>query len=141
MINQLVEEGFITPIQISGKNHRSIALFNKYKRLDKKAKMHQSEIEKLLSSYHPRMKLQYYINRKEEYVYDKVYLEAIDYHLKSSDPIWMSVNERSYLLFGDEKWLQKEGQKVLNKIGLKMNDLNCEFEYGTLFLLSMSDLA
>ncbi|MXQ54969.1 Wadjet anti-phage system protein JetD domain-containing protein [Shimazuella alba] len=133
-INQLVEEDLIESVKSSGKNHRVNSLYNKYKYKLKKTKMGQHEFEKLLLTYHPKIKLNHYSAHKDEFEKDKSYLDCINTFLKSTKiKHWLSVNERSYELFGDEKWLQKNGQKILKKIGLSFSDLKCEIEHEPFF--------
>lgn len=134
IINQLVQEGLIQPIDNSGKNHRTDSLFNKYKRIVNKNRMARADIDQLLLLYHPSMKVTYYINRNNEYEVDQPFLQAINNFLTNAqDTSWLSVNERSYELVGNEKWLLANGQKLLNKIGLTLSDLRCEIEHEPFF--------
>lgn len=138
-INQLVEEGLIESVKSSGRNHRLNSLYNKYKYKVKKTKMKRQEFEQLLLTYHPIIKLNHYSIHKDEYEKDKLYLDSINEFFKSTKiKHWLSVNERSYELFGDEKWLQKNGQKILKKVGLSFSDLKCEIEHEPFFYYQCS---
>ena len=69
----------------------------------------------------------YYLKHAEDVDKDYEYLLAINNYFAQSLPtdVELSVNERSLLIFNDEKFLSsKNGKKILSKINLSVEDFN-----------------
>jgi len=102
-----VEEGFLQPVKSSGLNGRRPALYNKYKIL-KPEKDHRESFEKI-KLLHGRFDHQYYLTHPEQYERISEEIEALSSFLWSrSEELLepMSINERSFSIFGKEKLLK-----------------------------------
>lgn len=102
-----VEEGFLLPVKSSGLNGRRPALYNKYKIL-KPEKDHRESFEKI-KLLHGRFDHQYYLAHPEQYERISEEIEALSSFLWSrSEELLepMSINERSFSIFGKEKLLK-----------------------------------
>ncbi len=102
-----VEEGFLLPVKSSGFNGRRPALYNKYKIL-KPEKDHRESFEKI-KLLHGRFDHQYYLTHPEQYERISEEIEALSSFLWSrSEELLepMSINERSFSIFGKEKLLK-----------------------------------
>ncbi len=106
-IRKLVEEGILIPVKASGFNGRSPVLYNKYKivRSDKDFTEAFSKIKLL----HARFDHQYYLTHPEHYLSNTEEIDALSSFLwKRSLELKapMSINERSFSIFGKEKLLK-----------------------------------
>ena len=102
-----VEEGFLLPVKSSGLNGRRPALYNKYKILIPE-KDHRESFEKI-KLLHGRFDHQYYLTHPEQYERISEEIEALSSFLWSrSEELLepMSINERSFSIFGKEKLLK-----------------------------------
>lgn len=106
-IRTYVEEGLLVPVKASGLNGRRPALYNKYK-IVRPEKDYTDTFEKI-RLLHARFDHQYYLSRPEQYETIKDDIESL------SDFLWtrsqelqepMSINERSFAIFGKEKLLK-----------------------------------
>jgi hypothetical protein len=141
-IDELLSENVITPVKNSKYNHRTDRpLYNKYTKVKSKAKIPKELVNRILTFYHPKMKVLSYTESAdsiEKYIKHETYLMAIDAFLKS--PVkdeWLSLNERSLQLFGDEKWLGDKGVAIIKKIGITLEDLHCEKIFEPFFYYKM----
>lgn len=136
-VSELIEQGSLVEVKSSGSNGRVPSLFNRYKKVtQERFDRHHSE----LLSYHPRMNMRVYRNKADLYETDKLYLRALDSFLKCPDlaeslKYPYSINERSYQIFGDEKFLAgSRGRALLAHIGIAQEqDLNCYNTYEPFF--------
>lgn len=102
-----VEEGFLLPVKSSGLNGRRPSLYNKYKIL-KPEKDHRESFEKI-KLLHGRFDHQYYLTHPEQYERISEEIEELSSFLWSrSEELLepMSINERSFSIFGKEKLLK-----------------------------------
>lgn len=106
-IRKQVEEGILIPVKASGLNGRSPVLYNRYKivRLEKDYTEAFSKIKLL----HARFDHHYYFTHPEQYLSMEEDIEALSAFLwnRSTElKAPMSVNERSFSIFGKEKLLK-----------------------------------
>jgi len=123
LIGDLVDQGILVAVKSHGCNGKPIPLANTYRIVHSKIPAgHLTEIERLHFTLHPLIKLEpYYRLGSAEWEHDLPYLLKIDQYLhKRGLPAEeATVPERSYLLVGDEKWIdEKGGKKLLERIGL-----------------------
>ena len=125
---EMIEQGNLVPVRASGQNGRRPALYNRYKiiRPDKDYSEACSSIRLL----HARFNHQYYLNHPEQYVALKADIDAFSDFLwnRSSELLVpMSINERSFSIFGKEKLLKSiENQftTIFRMQGFNWDDLN-----------------
>ncbi|MGD6870602.1 Wadjet anti-phage system protein JetD domain-containing protein [Sutcliffiella horikoshii] len=127
-IKRLVEEEIIEPVISSGESHHHRQELKLYKRY-RKVKLNEvvSDILKkeILTMYHVKMKVSFYIRQPKQYAEDRHFLIKINQFLSSDSEDWLTVNERSFQLVQDEKWLSGNGMSLLKKVGLSLSDLRC----------------
>lgn len=127
-INNLVEEDKLAPIKASGTNGKKInKLYNKYKLLREKKDYNEVLEEiKLLSK---EFNHQAYLDKPEEFVKYREEIAALDEFFKSNKnelEVPMSINERSFQIWGKEKLLKEKNiiQKIFSFNGLDIRLLN-----------------
>jgi hypothetical protein len=107
-------------------------------------KLHDTQTNTLPSSeidpYHPKMDMGYYAKHPDEYYENKIYIQKIDSLLKQDSCPILTANERSYLIFNDEKALTDPGKAtidglvILRKLGnLKIEDLKAKETFEPFF--------
>ncbi len=138
LILQLVEENRLKPIKARKTNGKDPSLFNWYQSISLEAGFSLEEQRELLTLYHPKLDLAYYLKRQELYQRDKPYLVALDRYLRqyyeSQKGRSVTINERSFEIFQDEKFLASSpGQTLLEAVGLSLADLNCHHTYEPFF--------
>lgn len=126
-LQELVTEEKLSPVQARGENGRRPRLYNFYWVKESEPKLSAEVRQELLTTYHPQLSISYYLSHPVEYGADKKYIRLLDQFFKAnSDKTEISVNERSFQLFNDEKWLTSEqGRQILEHLGIELEDLNC----------------
>ena len=116
-IKQDIEQGIIVPIKSSKLNGKKPALYHTYKviPLEEDYSMYESEMAYELNGL---MDLSYYRKNMSQYVKDRVYIKQLSHFLdyeKDALKEAVSMNERSFEIWGREKYLKQEGGKRLLK--------------------------
>lgn len=126
-VNQLIDKGFIEPIKSSKLNGKRPSLYLAYRVLRDKSVYEpwRNELKYLV----PELNGLYYVSHLEQYEKDREYIQKLNqYFIKSKDKLGneVSINERSFEIFGREKFLLKEGGiRILHNLGVEIADLNC----------------
>lgn len=127
LLYTLMEKAQLTPIKNSGLNGRKPALYQKY-RIHREIKDYSKYQEELLYQLDPMLDNNYYKNHLETYQKDRLFVLALNEYIKnhkSSLQETSSYNERSFEIWGREKFLLKEGGiRILKYLGLTADDLN-----------------
>ncbi|NLL47284.1 MAG: hypothetical protein GX249_01750 [Firmicutes bacterium] len=137
LIGQLVMENRLKPIKVRKTNGLNPPLFNGYQIIPAAKSLPLEEQRQLLKYYHPKLDLAQYLKRPDLYKRDEPYLEALDRYFRQATetparPV--TINERSFELFRDEKFLASgPGQALLESVGLVLADLNCHYTYEPFF--------
>ncbi|MDY5846195.1 MAG: DUF2220 family protein [Bariatricus sp.] len=130
-IMHLLVKGSIRPVKASGTNGKKPALYLEY--WQQEAKKDYSHLEEELK-FHivPLISVDYYLSHLDTYEKDRPWVLLLNNYLKENSKKLMyteSQNERSYEIWGREKFLTKEqGRKILKRCGISENFLNT---YGT----------
>lgn len=131
----LEEEGKIVRLKNAQSYSRDTRIATKYQK--QKFNNTNEEIKlQIHSSFHPQMEMKIYLENLEQFKKDELYLEKISEFLinKSDREPYLSVNERSFELFGNEKYLgSAAGLKILSMIGLRFEQLACYETYEPFF--------
>lgn len=136
-ILSLSKTGEIEPVKSSGETFMIPSLHKKYRKKEKPKERLTASV--LLTVGHPKMNLNYYRERADEYRRDKEVLEAITRFLYQQESDWMTVNERSFELLGNEKYLDsQEGKRLLQIIEISLEDMRCEKTYEPFFYHRLS---
>lgn len=126
-ITRLLEEGRIKPLKASGKNGRKPALYREYWLLEEK-KDFGPLLEELKFRLVPPISIDYYLAHPEIYQQERLWVRMLDAWFRNNkDQIKAaeSINERSFEIWGREKFLSKEqGRKILKHCGIPMEALN-----------------
>lgn len=127
IIEELIQEKYIEPQKTSKQNIEGIA--EKYKIItkDDNEKIKQ-EIVKLSN----KIKIDYYLKNPKEYEKDKEIINKINQFIANPPEKILTINERSYQIFKDEKLL-KEKENIIKKLGLTLDDLKCYEIYEPFF--------
>ncbi|MDQ7788749.1 MAG: DUF2220 family protein [Clostridia bacterium] len=122
-VQQLEEEGVLLPVNAQGWNNKTPAVANRY-RLGQAAINHEffELLNRMRLRFHPLIQLDHYYKAgSKRWEQDRPWLEKLDIYLKTGDlpTDWVPTPERSYQVFGNEKWLDEEGgRELLERAGI-----------------------
>lgn len=126
-VSKLVAQGELVPIKSSKLNGMSRPLYCSYRILDQ-MEDHSDLKEELQYHIYNRLSIDYYMNHLDQYKKDREMVLLLSEYLKTkSDNLQttVSINERSFEIFGREKFLLKEGGSTLLKnLNMDFSDLN-----------------
>ena len=126
-VKKLIEENAINPIKSSGLNGKKPALYQTYRIV--REKKYDIGLRDELRYMVPELCPDFYLLHMEQYEKDREYVRMLnDYMIKRKDNLnqAISINERSFEIFGREKFLLKEGGNgILRKLGVPFEILNC----------------
>lgn len=130
-LSTLVAAGVLRPVKAAGDNGRRPPLYLRYRKVETSAQDHSPLIKELLTTYRSSLNLSYFLSHPEQYPPVREIVRAMDAYLLASEAsppeIWDTVNERSFQLSGDEKFLASSaGSKLLTRLGLSCSDLHCQ---------------
>lgn len=122
-----LDAGVLKPVKASGTNGKRPALYREYWIVEK-PKDYSALEEELKYGLHPLISVDHYFSHPETYAQDRVWVQMLSDHLKhkrSSLEHRESVNERSFEIWNQEKFLTKgPGKKILKRCGLDLGFLN-----------------
>lgn len=126
-IQKQLETGALKPVKASGANGKTPALYREYWITETK-KDYSGLEEELKYGLTHLLSVDYYFSHLEAYEQDRPWVLALnDYlrHRKAALENRESVNERSFEIWNQEKFLTKgPGKKILKRCGLDMDFLN-----------------
>lgn len=127
LVKAFIEEGSLSEVRASRSNGMEPPLYNKYRVNPKKEDLSYLE-EAINYSFHLGFNREFYLNNLKKYEADKVYIEKLaDYFRNNKEELLipMSINERSFRIWGMEKFLKDGmGEGVVKNLGLSLEDLN-----------------
>jgi len=129
-VKSLCQKGIIQPVKSSGSNGRNPTLYNKYRILHNAMDSCTNDMMLELQSLHPKLEKGYYYRNPDSYKKDRHYILMLSHYLlgdSSADALKFrcTMNERSFEIFNDEKFLGDEGKVILKRLGMSLEDLNC----------------
>jgi hypothetical protein len=138
-INELCNTGRLVPVKNSGRNGRTPVLYAKYRISNNKNQLNEVFKNEILS-LHPMLKKEYYLSKVTEYENDRDYVLSLNEYLQNSGLSKVkncrcTLNERSFEIFNDEKFLDKRGNFFLKKLGVEMENFNCYHTYEAFFYI------
>jgi len=141
IITEMVEKGTLLPVKARGINCKSPALYDCYRIVPRDEKPEQQKRQQLLTHYHPLINTSFYLQHAKEFEQDEMYISLLDRFLKENPYLEkltpITVNERSFQIFRDEKWLLSvQGQKFLQRVGLDLDKLRCYITHEPFFYYS-----
>lgn len=125
-IQQALQHGYLEPVKASGSNGKKPALYKKY-HIITKIENEEEFRQELLFSLSPLLKNDYYLNHLKQYELDReAILKLSDFFQSQRSCLQLptSLNERSFQIWQQEKFLAQEGQRLLKNVGLTLDDLN-----------------
>ncbi len=122
---KLVERGLLAPVKASGYNGRRPPLAVRYRRAVK-----PSHRPPEIFQFRSQMDLSYFARKNEEFYRYQDILQTMDRYLvevaREKPLVWDTLNERSFQLAGDEKFLASPGGvALLHRIRISHEDLYC----------------
>lgn len=127
-IMELLENGKIKPVGTAGTNGKSPALCLSYWVMEERNNSHDALTEELNYHLEPIISIGYYLSHLAEYQKDRQWVLMLNAYLKENRSLLeqpISVNERSFEIWGREKFLTKEqGKKILKRCGIEPDSLN-----------------
>lgn len=122
-----ISQGKVKPVRASGTNGKKPALYRAYW-IQEEQKDYDELIEELTYRLHPDIQIDYYLSHLEQYEQDRNWILLLDRYLrKDGDKLkfQVSVNERSFEIWGREKFLTKEqGKTILKRCGMEPESLH-----------------
>ncbi len=143
IIQSLIDENILIPL-------KKATLVQQYGRLPNKYTIHRSSIEdtfspltneyraELLSLASP-IKIDYYATHAAQYAKDRDFILRIDELICQKNKEELTVNERSYILFKDEKAISMpqdaavDGRTILKNLKLSLEDIQAKKVYEPFF--------
>lgn len=126
-----IQAGKIKPVKSSGINGKKPALYREYWLLEEKRDYNEL-LEELKYGLHPAISVDYYRTHPDIYEQERWAVCRLSDYLKKHEKSLncrISVNERSFEIWGHEKFLGKgQGKRILKHCSLNMDFLNV---YGT----------
>ncbi|HEY5563040.1 MAG TPA: Wadjet anti-phage system protein JetD domain-containing protein [Clostridiaceae bacterium] len=127
LIGALVAEGVLFEVKSSKSNGMRPSLYNKY-RVKPQEEVSASLEEDINYSFPIEFNREFYLNNLKKYEGDKNHIDRLSDYFRNykgelSRP--MSINERSFQIWGKEKFLKDgNGQSILRNLGLSLKALN-----------------
>ena len=126
-VYELLEKGQINPIKNSKLNGKKPALYQAY-RIHRVSKDNSQLEDELLYQLIPILSNDYYLKNIEAYRNDRLFVLLLNKFLTDHQDNLLeavSYNERSFEIWGREKFFMKEGGiRILKNLGLTPEDLN-----------------
>ncbi len=129
-MTKLIAEEFISPV--GSKPHTAQGLHLKY-RINKRREKKDNELAaQIIRSIEPPAAVDYYLKNTRDFLHDREIIAIISAFLRRENKDPMTVNERAYELFGDEKFFKgagknrSRGETVLKRLGLTFSSMGCE---------------
>jgi hypothetical protein len=137
LISRLVSEQVIAPV--GNKPATAQGLYLKYRINSKQQKQDYGLITQITKRISPPAAVDYYIKNPQDFLYDLDIIDTIVSFLKQEKKDLLTVNERAYQLFGDEKFFKGAGKNrsfgetVLKRLGLSFSNIGCEETFEPFF--------
>ncbi|WP_328288089.1 Wadjet anti-phage system protein JetD domain-containing protein [Turicibacter sanguinis] len=124
----MIENNILKPVKASEINGKKPALHKVYWVLSTETDYSQLKDE-LSYAIHPRLKVDYYLKNLSQYEKDQKFVLQLSQFLMTKSHLLnqeASLNERSFQIWGREKFLQiEQGRRILKNLEFKLDDLNC----------------
>ena len=122
----LLEAGKLKPVKASGRNGKKPALYLEYWLLEE-SEDYTELLEELRYQIVPSISIDYYLSHPKVYQEERRFVLLLNTYLREKKEKLLSlesVNERSFEIWGQEKFLKEgKGKKILKHCGLTMDAL------------------
>lgn len=129
-IGKLISDNLISPV--GSKSNLANGLYSKY-RICKAPKYKDGKLaNQIICEITPPACIDFYLRNPDLYLEDRDVIEKIMDFLTHATGDIVTVNERSYQIFGDEKFFRgaqssrSRGETILHRLGLDYSDIDCE---------------
>ncbi len=126
-IQQLINDGILSPV---GKKKNYLGLSLKFRKV-RLIKSNDKNAQSIIKNITPPASVDYYLKHIDDYNRERGVIDIICAFLKSEPKETVTVNERAYELFGDEKFFRGDelnrsrGEGILKRLGLTYADIGC----------------
>lgn len=124
LINELLDKNKIEPIKNSAITPYNPPLYTKY-RIKKETVMDEESLLEELNQLHFKLSSSFYKKNLNLYKKDRTYIQELNNYLfisSNSLKNKISVNERSYEIFKDEKFLMSDnGKDIIKRLGISLS--------------------
>lgn len=139
-IEELCHIGKLVPVKNSGTNGMNPKLYSKYRILDEQNLIKVEEYKDELLALHPMIKKDHYLKDIKGYELDREHILRLNgclqaQAIKNWKKYRCTLNERSFEIFNDEKFLDKQGKVFFKKMGIDIKVLNCYRTYEAFFYI------
>ncbi len=127
-IKEAVEKSLLAPVKKSDFNGRNPPLYNSYWILEKKLD-NEEELIKEINTFPPEMDNNFYLKNLSVYKEDREIIRKLRDFFSNSESrktlkIPFSINERSFQIFNDEKFISEKDKNILSRLKLDKEKLN-----------------
>ena len=128
-VSQLVADHCIAPV--GAKPNTILGLHAKYRVCNPRGRTDDELTDEVVRSIVYPAKLDYYLKNPQAFAADREIISVICAYLRQLTTDVVTVNERAYELFGDEKFFRgaaktrSKGETVLRRLGLSFADIHC----------------
>ncbi len=125
-IKILEEDGIIKPVLNSGINSKKPSLYNRYS-IIKVEEDNSAYIDELNYKLNFQLNTSYYMDNIKKYLEDREYILKLSEFLYNNTKLLdvpASLNERSFQIWGREKYLRDKGRTLLKRLKLSESKLN-----------------
>ena len=127
LVSKLIENNEIEAIKNSGGNGKKPALYKRY-RIVKEEEDNSVYLEEIDYKILSKFDISYYKKNINKYKEHREYILVLNTFIKENEELLkipLSMNERSFQIWGREKFLQKEeGKLIIKNLGLNLKYLN-----------------
>jgi hypothetical protein len=142
-VRQLVEDSLLSPV--GRKPKTTGGLYSKYKIINQIKPKDDELVPEMVRIIAPPAKLDYYLKNTQNYIEDREIITIISDFLRQKKLEPVTVNERAYELFGDEKFFKGAGKErscgelILKRLGLNYQDIGCKETWEPFFSFVKKD--
>ncbi len=142
-VRQLIEDALLLPV--GRKPNTTGGLYSKYKIVDEIKPKDDELVPEMVRTIVLPAKLDYYLKNTRDYIKDKEIITIISDFLRQTKFETVTVNERAYELFGDEKFFKGEGKDrsrgelILKRLGLNYQNIGCKETLEPFFSFAKKD--
>ncbi|MDD4681410.1 MAG: hypothetical protein PHP79_11145, partial [Clostridia bacterium] len=129
-IGTLISDNLISPV--GRKPDLADGLYSKYRIFKTSQRKDEELASQIVRTIAPPARIDFYLKNPDLYLKDRDVIEKIIGFLNQATGDIVTVNERSYQLFGDEKFFRgaqssrSRGETILHRLGLDYRDIGCE---------------
>ncbi|WP_252229736.1 Wadjet anti-phage system protein JetD domain-containing protein [Clostridium sp. ZBS15] len=127
LVNTLINNKEINPIRSTGGNGKNPTLYKRYRVIEEEED-YSELLNELSFKLSPKLEISYYKNHLKKYKEHREYILKLNEFIINKETLLkqsVSMNERSFQIWGREKFIQKEeGKLILKNLGLDLGYLN-----------------